>query len=175
MPFSIVIAMPSKRFPEQGESSPPVWGLGWRYEFVLLVILLAIFTGKSFFDADKGNFLIRKSDFVLLGAALERYKTDTGSYPVSTGFSGCASAYGYSGPDWIAGLAPGYLPSLPCDPGRSESPTRQYYYKSDGKDYKLIAHHVEDCAAAKGDPLVRVDPVRDCFAYGVWTKDAVNW
>jgi hypothetical protein len=168
-------AMPGERHRELAGHSKPAFRSGWGYEFVLLAALLAVIAAKSFSIAEDSYFRERKGDFQILAGALERYKADTGHYPVSTGFSGLASTYGYSGPDWIPGLAPGYLPSLPSDPRRSDNPTRQYYYKSDGQDYKLIAHHVEDCPKARNDPAVHVDPVRDCYAYGHWTRNAATW
>ncbi|MBF0481659.1 MAG: hypothetical protein HQK81_15450 [Desulfovibrionaceae bacterium] len=144
-------------------------------EAVLALLFCLALAGRLFMAPPTGHFEERKTDFAALGQALEKYRQDHGAYPESAGWDGYYAPWGKAGPDWIKGLAPDYIAHLPYDPRGESAPTRQYYYKSDGKDYKLIAHHVEDCDKAKGDPLVHVDPARDCFAYGVWTPNARLW
>jgi len=144
-------------------------------EIIFALILVLALAGKLLLVPETGHFVERKSDFAALGQALEKYRQDHGAYPVSTGWDGYYTPWGQAGPDWIKGLVPGYVAHLPYDPRGESVPTRQYFYKSDGTDYKLIAHHVEDCDKAKNDPLVHADPVRDCFAYGIWTENAAAW
>jgi len=146
-------------------------------EAALALVFCLALIGKILLAPVTGHFDERKIDFAELGQALEKYHQDHGAYPVSVGWDGYYAPWGEAGPDWIKGLAPGYIAHLPYDPRGESAPTRQYFYKSDGKDYKLIAHHVEDCDKARNDTMtmVRVDPARDCFAYGIWTQNAKLW
>ena len=117
----------------------------------------------------------RLADLGILRRALESYRADHGAYPVSQGFAGLYSSFGASGPDWIKGLVPGYLAQLPRDPRLNDDPANQYLYASDGKDFKLLAHHPEDCPDVRQERPELVDPVRGCFAYGFWTEGAKAW
>lgn len=117
----------------------------------------------------------RVGDLTTLKAALANYRIKHGSYPVSPQWSGVASLWGPSGPAWIPGLAPEFIPSLPRDPRNHENPEEQYIYRSDGKDYKLIAHHPGDCEAIQARLPAMRDPLRKCGAYGFWTPGAAGW
>lgn len=118
-------------------------------------------------------------DLVKIVIALTKYKTDHRSYPISSGqgknWDGLYSRYGESRNNWIAGLAPDYIVRLPRDPRNSNSDIEQYFYKSDGANFKLIAHHPNDCNEVKKIAPQLVDPKRDCVAYGYWTKKAAGW
>lgn len=103
--------------------------------------------------------------------ALKAYHAAYGRYPVSEGWDGFRSRFGKSSEAWIAGLAPQFLPDLPRDPARSEDPDLQYLYRSDGQDYKLIAHDRGECLIAVTAYPDLTDPVRNCWAYGVWSSD----
>ena len=94
---------------------------------------------------------------------------------LSEGFDGLHTAWGKSGKDWIKGLVPNYLESLPRDPRKNDNPKEQYLYRSNGKDYKLIAHSPGDCRVVKKTHPERVDPKRNCWAYGYWTEGAKDW
>ncbi|MBF0481012.1 MAG: hypothetical protein HQK81_03600 [Desulfovibrionaceae bacterium] len=143
---------------------------------VLLIIAVSygLFTLKPRFlyplDYDR-----RMKDLKILKDSLEKYHEDHGGYPVSRGFDGLFTLWGEARSDWIVGLAPKYISQLPRDPRNNFDPANQYLYKSDGTDYKLIAHHPGDCDNAKIDNPALVDPVRDCFAYGIWTSGAEKW
>lgn len=114
-------------------------------------------------------------DLQLLQAALERYHADHGAYPVSEGFDGLYTSWGQSGKDWITGLVPEYLAELPKDPRGSQDPAYQYLYRSDGKDYKLIAHNGMGTAMVAVAHPELIDPVRAASAYGYWTTGAEQW
>lgn len=114
----------------------------------------------------------RIADLKAVNALLEAYHTAHGAYPVATGAQGYASAWGPSlGANWI----PELQASLPRDPAMSEAGNEpQYLYLSNGVDYKLIAHAVDDCSSAVEIDGVRVDPNRisatgSCWAYGFWS------
>lgn len=117
----------------------------------------------------------RLADLDAMRQALAAYKADNSRYPANAAFTSAVAATGKPDPDWIPGLAPRYLPALPRDPARSDDPTIQYLYHSDGQDYKLLAHGGGDCALARKTDQALVDPARDCWAYGYWTPGAANW
>jgi hypothetical protein len=117
----------------------------------------------------------RLRDLDAIKNALERYKSDHRAYPKSEGFDGFRTSHGRSGEFWIEGLVPDYLSGLPRDPRQSDDPNNQYYYKSDGTDYKLIDHNAEDCLIVRRARPELIDPARICFAYGYWTGAARNW
>jgi hypothetical protein len=115
-------------------------------------------------------------DILVLTQALQKYYDDNHSYPKSSGgFDAVVAAFGESKEEWIPGLAPKYIDKLPVDPRKTEDSGKQYMYKSDGKDFKLIAHNplgIDD--VVKQHPEL-VDPVRPSWAFGVWTEGAKNW
>ena len=119
------------------------------------------------------------SDLRELQKALEMYYADHGSYPSSQGgagsWDGLYSCWGDSTPNWIPGLAPTYITKLPRSPNNSTACNQNYIYNSNGRDYKLIWHHPENCQWVKQHYPSLIDPRRDCWAYGVWTPGARNW
>lgn len=111
----------------------------------------------------------RKSDLRKLQEALELYRTRYGTYPVTSSnpsdFSSVTASGYYSSEtgdvvsnnngNWIPGaptlVNSGIIPQLPKDPigGRTSNTTclqvnqnwkRAYLYKSDGRDYKIVAN-----------------------------------
>lgn len=111
--------------------------------------------------------------------ALEKYKIDHHQYPISSkkgnDWDGIYSKYGEGKENWIEGLVPTYIDSLPRDPRMHSSDVAQYMYKSNGANYKLIAHGANDCKEIKALYPSLIDPTRDCFAYGFWTPKARPW
>jgi len=127
-------------------------------------------------QAVKAEFTAQRlRDLDAIKRALERYHGVHGAYPQSQGFDGFRTSHGRSGERWIEGLIPDYFSGLPRDPRNDDDPNNQYYYKSDGTDYKLISHNPEDCLIVRRDHPELIDPVRTCFAYGYWTGGAGNW
>jgi hypothetical protein len=123
-----------------------------------------------------GATLQRHQDLLKVKAALERYAADhNGAYPVAEKYEGYVSAWGPSlGEKWIPELVPEYIDALPRDPANAKTADGQIYiYRSDGKDYKLLAHGYGDCSPAIEQEGIKIDPVRTkdgkCWAYGVWT------
>lgn len=125
------------------------------------------------------NISVEINDLLMIVYALERYKRDHWSYPKSshggTKWDGIFSIYGESREDWVPEIVPKYINQLPRDPRMLADGTKQYIYVSNGISYKLIAHNVDNCAHIKKIYPILVDPKRDCFAYGFWTKNAALW
>lgn len=126
--------------------------------------------------APNSNILKRISDLESLKGALQQYHTVNGKYPVTEVWDGLYSNWGKSTQNWIADLAPKYIKTLPRDPRNNTNGGEQYMYRSDGIDYKLIAHNIiEDCKFVQDGRSELIDPARNCWAYGFWTKGAEVW
>jgi hypothetical protein len=121
------------------------------------------------------DYRTRVKDLQALQKALGKYQQKFGEYPLSPQWGGLYSLWGPSSEDWVPGLAPGYIPVLPRDPRQSSNPEEQYIYRSDGTEYKLLAHKPGDCQTAKVLNPELIDPVRDCDALGIWTPGARDW
>ncbi len=96
---------------------------------------------------------VRKSALKEMQLSLELYRAQYGTYPV-TGCGAGASAWAGPGPvgsfpsgqscnDYIPGLVPDFIPSLPTDPNRENEAGIGYYYRSDGTSYKLLSNAIE--------------------------------
>lgn len=134
-------------------------------------------TGKITFRASEmTHYLQRKRDLEEIRAALEKYREAKGSYPLSQAFDGLYSIWGSAAQNWIPGLVPTFLPTLPRDPELSTEATPQYIYRSNGAAYKLISHGANaSCKIALRDAPQLVDPRRNCFGFGFWSPDAEGW
>lgn len=125
------------------------------------------------------DITIEVSDLLKVVYALERYKLDHWSYPISSsggvGWDGILSGHPDNTEDWIKGLAPEYIDSLPQNPRMLVDGTRQYKYRSNGVHYKLIVYRTDNCQLIKNSYPSLVDPLRDCFSYGFWTEGAARW
>ena len=139
------------------------------------------------FKTDDGEFSIpvktyypiRKVHLTNIKNALDEYYKVNKKYPVSSGngkgFDGVNRGKGKNGKHWIEGLVPEFLSSLPKDPRRSKNPGWQYIYRSNGKDFKLIANAVKDKTFVSFIDPSFIDPNKKRNAYGFWTKNARNW
>lgn len=121
----------------------------------------------------------RLIDLTSIAIALERYKIDNKSYPISSQganeWDTLIDKKGNNNPHWIKGLTPLYLSVLPIDPRNTSDNNLQYAYKSNGAHYKLMALNPDDCLIVKNISPFRIDPMRDCTAYGYWTSGALYW
>lgn len=127
----------------------------------------------------------RLTDLGAIAIALEKFKQEHRTYPLSSGFGSewyekkWDSAIEESGKlnhEWILGLAPKYISHLPIDPRRDGVLEHQYVYKSDGANYKLVALNPEDCVVVKQEAPEFIDLRRGkCKAYGFWTLHAFKW
>lgn len=129
---------------------------------------------------DKAPDIIEVRDLLDIVYALERYKKDHRSYPISsagtTGWDSVINRAGESRENWIKGLVPDYIEKLPRDPRLLDNSDQQYLYMSNGANYKLIAYNPSNCGAVKNSYPLLIDPKRrGCQAYGFWTKRASRW
>lgn len=113
---------------------------------ILVAIVYANFAQGRAQTRDK----VRQTTLADIQLAVEQYKAQTGTYPLAgcgatltqwatndgpAAFTGAAVCSGSS--QFILGLIPSYLPSLP-NPGRLEG--KGFYYRSDGNSYKIIVY-----------------------------------
>ena len=77
----------------------------------------------------------RVQDLIQVKNALEIYRTQHGTYPISANFS-CVTVLNTS-------LVPTFMPTLPSDPGNNDPANTDYCYEyqSDGNDYKIRTNH----------------------------------
>jgi prepilin-type N-terminal cleavage/methylation domain-containing protein len=146
---------------------------------VLSSIVIASMNGAR----RNSDYLKRVADLGQVKLALTNYQLKYGRYPTTGGgWSGYGSC-------WVSGSATGninYIPllvterliaRLPVDIRSTATCTNEitYIYRSDGRDYKLIAHSAPDVTIAiSKNPEMR-DPVRPNHAYGFWTPGAATW
>ncbi len=119
----------------------------------------------------------RVSDLSTLQKALELYHADNGIYPVVSGWSGDAPKYGGHGytqvDPYIPGLIPEYIDMLPADPDAGfPTGSKGYLYKSDGDEYKVLAHQTPSKFPTDHRFF---DSVRPTWAYQVSSKGGADW
>lgn len=122
----------------------------------------------------------RVSNLTEIRTALEMYYHDNGSYP-SPGVawrSECNEWGGLAANNVIPGLVPTYSPSFPADPSMNKTnSTSCYTYLSNGTDYALNDHNIQDPGFKYFSKLTFVDPRRDggtnhCIIDG---NEAATW
>jgi prepilin-type N-terminal cleavage/methylation domain-containing protein len=131
----------------------------------------------------------RKAGLVQISKALELYYTDNGSYPsTSNAWRGNCSLYG-SLPDagagaWIPNFT-AYMQTLPHDPrsGMSNPSSTQpacqtpgqncFLYRSEGTDYKLLAHCTPEGTMSASDFFY--DSGRPTWAWQVSSDGGRFW
>lgn len=120
------------------------------------------------------------SDLTAINKAILLYYAENGSYPnTSLGWSGYRDG---NTTNYVPGLVPKYLNALPVSPLVSTG--GDYMYKSDGVNYKLLAHDVGGaggtayaklCNAAVASNQALRDPSRICWAFGYSTPGAASF
>ena len=113
----------------------------------------------------------RHADIVSLQAPLEAYYDVNKAYPNTSGAWGTCPSFGshdvYGSNGWIPNLAPTYIRRLPSDPNPS-STNRCYTYRSDGNNYKILAHQPQQDGCVLGDSKDTLyDPRRPTWAWMV--------
>lgn len=142
-------------------------------ELLVVVSIVSILSAVMYFNISAGSAqsrdVERKADLRTVAAALELYKNKNGRYPagcrgatlvhnitVWSGQSGTNYACP-SGNQYIVGLAPEFIPSLPTDP-RLNGTDSGYVYtvNNSGSVYKMMAlNTVETESVVKGDTFYR--------------------
>lgn len=128
----------------------------------------------------------RKSSLREIEEALERYSVQFGRYPQTPGSGWCGapgSAWTACGADYIPGLvSAGEIKKLPQDPSVGKIVSCSYanytsfIYRSDGVNYKLVAHCGMESKASKKlcSPTIKdpyCDPVRSTYSWAVWSSN----
>jgi type II secretory pathway pseudopilin PulG len=149
---------------------------------LIVVAILALLAGilvPVLEDAARSSRDARRAaDLKSVRSALAAYKAANGSYPSTGGeWWGDAPTFGgraYSGATaYIPGLVPDWLPILPRDPSPAYPTADQgYAYRSDGVDYKFMAHKTPD-NYPPSNPFY--DPARPTEAWMVATAGAHVW
>ena len=127
---------------------------------VLSAIILASFGSAR----QKSRTARRISDINEIKTALELYYHDYGVYPSATGTwrSECAAWGGYTPNNVIPELEPNYLNSFPSDPSMNKAnSTSCYLYMSNGTDYALLDHNIQDPGFSYASQPSLIDPTRD--------------
>ncbi|MDO8604725.1 MAG: type II secretion system protein [bacterium] len=112
----------------------------------------------------KGRDAKRLSDLTQISTALEMYYHDNNAYPnpVTGWRSECPDWGSFPSNDVIPGLVPTYLPSFPSDPSMDKVNNWScYLYYSNGADYALLDHNVQDPGFSYASRPTFVDPARD--------------
>lgn len=114
---------------------------------IAIIGILASVTLASLTDArQSAQNTFRKEALRQLQVALEAYRNDHGSYPVTTGTAwwgmsingGSRSTLGVNA--YIPGLTPRYISELPEDPSGETVGWSGFLYRSNGQHYKLLSH-----------------------------------
>ncbi len=119
----------------------------------------------------------RLSDLVEITKALELYHKDHLRYPISkdSKWSSAKTVDPTQEREWIEGLVPKYLPYVPTDPEASSRLFRQYIYKSNGTDYKILVNETDEVHMVKYHFPDLVDPKRENDSFGFWSSGALHW
>ena len=145
--------------------------------FFLFVFIFFVYHALPFsLQARRDAFLTSEMgkgvrDLLELREILHKFHAKYGSYPKSVGFDGFRTCWGRSAPDWIPGLVPEFLRELPRERRMSELCNTQYYYMSDGTNYKLISHEPAELTEVVSLFPEMFDPKRPYYAFGIWTRE----
>ncbi len=157
---------------------------------LLVVISIIALLGSIVFTAlnsarARSRDARRVADIRQIQLALEMYYDTNGSYPAAAPWTGgTGNCWGTVTDNYIPGLAPAYIPTLPLDPKPTNCGS-VYLYGSTGTDYKIMAHVPENCE----NPAMRTlkDPLRDsgpnpaivdgnsCWAWSIYTPNVAAW
>ncbi|MBU2634930.1 prepilin-type N-terminal cleavage/methylation domain-containing protein [Patescibacteria group bacterium] len=134
------------------------------------IVLVALGSARG-----KARDVVRKSDLIQIQKALEMYQIDNDSYP-STGGSWWGVCTNGGSKDrnganaYIPGITPTYFAELPVDPLDVRTGWSGYLYRSDGNNYKLLAHSIgPESFPSAGEPFY--DPVRSTWAWMICSAE----
>lgn len=155
---------------------------------VSILVLVSVVLINPVRQFQKGRDTQRRNTLKQLQGLIEQYYNDHGSYPDTGGVWYSSEpddlTYGNNSGDWIPGLVPDYTASLPRDPvggtstisGSCSSKTRAYLYRSDGKEYALLAFCSIEAATLNNPNDSLYDSTRPDSAWKVCLGDsACSW
>ncbi len=139
------------------------------------VILASVSQARS-----KAYDASRKSELKELQTALELYYNDHNQYPSTGGNWYGNSPNGGNQTNWIPGLTPTYISTLPQDPQYTPSACGgwggTYLYNSNGTDYKLLSHCPQNSNVANTPTSdTFYDPIRPTWAWQISTPGGASW
>lgn len=105
-------------------------------ELLVVIVIISILSALLMFNfvgvRQRGRDAQRKSDLRQIQVALELYRSDNGTYPLTAGFPTCGSAF-------TSGSVT-YMQKVPCEPrGSGYYNDGNYYYNSSGSTYTIAA------------------------------------
>ncbi len=169
--------IPHKTLRSGGRASGEPWRRGFTLIELLVVIaiiamLASIILASLNAARNKAADVRRKADLKQLQTALELYYSDNNAYPSTGGVWYGNSPNAGSRTNYIPGLAPQYIQTLPLDPSPAPSACGgwggAYLYISDGAGYKLLSHCPQNSSVGSTPSTdAFYDPVRSTWAWQV--------
>lgn len=144
-------------------------------ELLIVIVVIAILAAISVvaYNGIQNRTLISRSltDLQAVNKAIQLYHSQYGTYPTTAGTIRNSND---NPTDYVPSLVPDVVASIPVSYVGTTGNTGAYLYRSNGTDYKLIAHsgkYTEVCTTVKMSYPERIDPARDCWGYGYWSPD----
>lgn len=150
------------------------------------IVLIALSSARV-----KSRDAKRAADLKEVSTALEVYFSDNSGYPNTNGTYTCFDCTTYvnnpitapvAAASITAALVPAYLPTAPQDPKHTANPDSGYLYRSDGKDYMLMAFRTPEnmndfqssvitarCGTISNGQCSGINTI------GYWTPGGVGW
>lgn len=155
-------------------------------ELLIVVVVIAILAAITIVSyngiTQQASFSKMRSELASINKAIQMYHVKNGSYPItpySVAGSCSGNWCGYSqstGDDFIPGLSPDYISTLPQLPTSSVSNDTYLYRSPSGTDYKLIRLLQSGLSAAEQDAMADL-MTTDCSAsingnrWGYWSSN----
>ncbi|MEO8065694.1 MAG: type II secretion system protein [Candidatus Doudnabacteria bacterium] len=138
------------------------------------IVLVALGSARA-----KSRDARRRADLTQLSTALAVYYDANNAYPTTAGtwWGNCTTygSHGVTGANgWIPNLAPTYVGILPLDPKPMDT-DKCYLYRSDGIDFKILAHITVEsiCSIPQTDPMW--DPASRSCTFARFSAGASGW
>jgi prepilin-type N-terminal cleavage/methylation domain-containing protein len=165
-------------------------------ELLIVVAIIGIMATVSLVvlrdQSARGRDTRRKADLEQIRTALEFHRERFGQYPTTRGRGtqwGNNAAFGWLGEcasyddanvaatGFIPGLAPDFIAALPRDPrhevaNQCIADQACYVYRSNGRDYKLLAHCAHETDIATDD--IYYDPCHPTWALQISSSQTVR-
>lgn len=141
-------------------------------ELLIVIVVIAVLASISVvaYNGIQSRAQLGKvnNELSAINKAILMYHAENGSYPTTGGDWRGYHQTGAHGQNVVPGIVPAYISTMPV-PTRVD-PTADYLYRSDGTNYKLIAHmYTSLCATAVQQNPSQADPIRNCWGWGYWS------